>query len=37
MHDPDELTVIAGSFDEYLEMLMDNEYDFITEETLKEE
>ena len=37
LHDPDELAVIADSFDEYLEMLMDDEYDFITEETLEEE
>jgi cell wall assembly regulator SMI1 len=28
-HDPDELNVIADSFDEYLEMLMNNGYNFI--------
>lgn len=31
-HDPDELEVIADSFDEYLELLMENEYDFIHED-----
>lgn len=36
LHDPDELAVIADSFDEYLEMLMENEYDFISEETVEE-
>lgn len=36
LHDPDELTVIADSFDEYLQMLMDYKYDFITEETIEE-
>ncbi len=36
LHDPDEITVIADSFDEYLQMLMDSEYDFITEETIEE-
>ena len=36
LHDPDELAVIAGSFDEYLEMLMENEYDFINEDTVDE-
>ncbi|MCI8690561.1 MAG: SMI1/KNR4 family protein [Oscillibacter sp.] len=36
VHDPDELTVIADSFDEYLQMLMDNEYDFINEDTVDE-
>lgn len=35
IHDPDELEVIADSFDEYLQMLMDDEYDFITEDTLE--
>ncbi len=32
LHDPDELMVIADSFDEYLQMLMDKEYDFICED-----
>ena len=36
IHDPDELTVIAESFDAYLEMLIENEYDFINEETIEE-
>ncbi len=36
LHDPDEITVIADSFDEYLQMLMDSEYDFIIEETIEE-
>ena len=34
VHDPDEITVIADSFDEYLQMLMDNKYDFINEDTI---
>lgn len=36
LHDPDELAVIADSFDEYLELLMENEYDFINEDTVEE-
>ena len=36
LHDPDELVVVADSFDEYLQMLMDNEYDFINEDTVEE-
>lgn len=36
LHDPDELVVAADSFDEYLQMLMDNEYDFINEDTVEE-
>ena len=36
LHDPDELVVIADSFDGYLQMLMDQGYDFITEETIEE-
>lgn len=36
LHDPDELVVVADSFDEYLQMLMDNKYDFINEDTLEE-
>lgn len=36
LHDPDELVVVADSFDEYLEMLMDNEYDFVNEDTVEE-
>lgn len=34
LHDPDELVIIADSFDEYLQMLMENEYDFINEDSL---
>lgn len=29
LHDPDRLAVIADSFDGYLELLMENEYDFV--------
>ena len=36
LHDPDELVVVADSFDEYLQMLMDNEYDFINEDAVEE-
>ena len=36
LHDPDELVVVADSFDEYLQMLMDNEYDFVNEDTVEE-
>lgn len=36
LHDPDELVVVADSFDAYLQMLMDNEYDFITEDIMEE-
>ena len=36
LHDPDELVVVADSFDEYLQMLMNHEYDFINEDTLDE-
>ena len=31
LHDPDEMVVIADSFDDYLKMLMDREYCFINE------
>ncbi|MDR2913741.1 MAG: SMI1/KNR4 family protein [Tannerella sp.] len=34
LHDPDEFKVIADSFDIYLKMLIDNEYDFINEDTI---
>jgi len=34
LHDPDEFSVIADSFDAYLKNLMDNEYDFINEDML---
>lgn len=36
LHDPDEIEVIADSFEEYLQMLMDNEYNFINEDTTEE-
>ncbi len=36
LHDPDELVVIADSFDAYLQMLMDNGYDFITDDNIEE-
>lgn len=35
LHDPDELKVIANSFEEYLKMLMMKEYDFINEYTIE--
>lgn len=34
LHDPDELLVIADSFEDYLEKLMDKNYDFIQEDLL---
>ncbi|MNJ91818.1 SMI1 / KNR4 family protein [compost metagenome] len=34
LHDPDELLVIADSFEDYLKKLMDKEYDFIQEDML---
>lgn len=36
LHDPDEMKVIANSFDEYLQMLIDNKYAFISEDTIEE-
>lgn len=36
LHDPDEMVVAADSFDEYLQMLMDQGYPFINEDTLEE-
>jgi hypothetical protein len=35
LHDPDEFSVIADSFEEYLQMLMDKGYDFINEDLLE--
>ena len=35
LHDPDEMTVIADSFEEYLKKLKDDEYNFINEETVE--
>lgn len=37
LHDPDEIEVIANSFDEYLQMLMESEYNFINEDTIDED
>lgn len=34
LHDPDELEVIADSFDEYLKMLMENYNDFINDDLI---
>ena len=34
LHDPDEMVVVADSFDEYLQMLMDEDYPFIDEDIL---
>ena len=34
LHDPDEFKVIANSFEEYLEELMNNQYDFINDNVL---
>ena len=36
LHDPDELVIVADSFDAYLKMLMEYEYDFINEESIEE-
>jgi hypothetical protein len=35
LHDPDEFSVIADSFEEYLKKLIDNEYDFINKDILE--
>lgn len=35
LHDPDEFKVIADSFEDYLKSLMDNEYNFINEDTME--
>lgn len=35
VHDPDEFSVIAGSFEDYLKMLTDKGYDFINEEYME--
>ena len=34
LHDPDEIKVIADSFDEYLEKLMEHDLDFISKDTI---
>ena len=36
LHDPDELVIVADSFDEYLQMLIAQDYSFINEDTLEE-
>ena len=36
LHDPDEMVVVADSFDEYLQMLMDQDYAFIDEDSVEE-
>lgn len=36
LHDPDELVIIADSFDAYLQILIDKDYDFITEDDIEE-
>lgn len=36
LHDSDELVIIADSFDAYLQMLIDKDYDFITEDDIEE-
>ena len=33
LHDPDEMVIVADSFDEYLQMLIDQDYPFIDEDT----
>ena len=35
LHDPDEFSVIAENFEEYLKMLIDKEYEFIIEDMLE--
>lgn len=35
LHDPDEIQVIADSFDDYLQMLIDNGFNFINEDTVE--
>lgn len=32
LHDPDQLVIIANSFDEYLKKVMANGYDFVTKD-----
>lgn len=35
IHDPDEFKVIANDFEDYLKKLIDNEYDFVTEDIME--
>lgn len=37
LHNPDEIEIIADSFDKYLQMLMNGEYNFITEDDMAED
>lgn len=36
LHDPDEMVVVADSFDAYLQMLIEQDYAFIDEDTVEE-
>lgn len=36
LHDPDEAKIIADSFDDYLQMLIDRDFDFINPEVIEE-
>lgn len=36
LHDPDKLVIVSDGFDAYLQMLMDEEYGFITEDSIEE-
>ncbi len=36
LHDPDELMVIANSFDDYLQIIMDSDYPFINEDNIED-
>lgn len=35
LHDPDEMVVVADSFDEYLQLLIDQDYAFIDEDSVE--
>lgn len=35
LHDPDEIQVIADSFDDYLQMIINSGFDFISEDTVE--
>ena len=36
LHDPDEMVIVADSFDEYLQMLIDQDYPFINEDSAED-
>lgn len=36
LHDPDEMVIVADSFDEYLQLLIDQDYAFIDEDSIEE-